>query len=69
MRQLTNSEIDKFAARTGVKKIAVENFLDTLYEPAELRGNMANLYADAASYKWNVATVTAIREGINKAYR
>ncbi|MFA6016450.1 MAG: hypothetical protein WC742_15435 [Gallionellaceae bacterium] len=69
MRNLTAVEIAKLASQTDVKKIAVENFLSTLYAPAGKSGNLANLYSDAASYKWNAATVGAIRSGIELAYK
>lgn len=64
--ELTNEQISEFASRHGVKKIAVENFLGTI---SGNRGNdEGNLRADALLYKWNSATVKAIRAGINLAY-
>ena len=69
MRQLTDAEIDKLANQNGVKKIAVENFLGTLYAPAGRSGNLANAYNDARAYKWNTATIGAIVDGIKLAYK
>ena len=65
MRKLTNEEIESLASRKGVKRIAVENFLATM---GTNRTNAAiNLGMDAKSYKWNLATVRAIRKGIDLA--
>ena len=65
MRRLTSEEIEKFASRKGVKKIAVENFLATMgSNPMEAHMNMG---ADAKSYGWNAATQNAIRAGIELA--
>jgi len=67
MRDLTAVEIQKFAARTGVRKIAVENFLGTIGRGDNSHGCRCNLYADAAAYRWNAATVAAILAGIKLA--
>ena len=66
LRQLTGAEIEKLAARKGVKRIAVENFLASMGTgfPSDAR---QNLHADAESYKWNAATVKAILAGITLA--
>ena len=69
MRDLTDVEIEKFASRAGVKRIAVVNFLGTLDERAGAGGNLYNATNDAISYRWNTATRAAIREGINLAFR
>jgi hypothetical protein len=69
MRNLTDAEIAKLASRAGVKKVAVENFLGSLYAPAGQSGNVANAYMDAKSYKWNAATIGAIVDGIKLAYK
>ena len=69
MRQLTSTEVAKFAARPGVRKVAVMNFLGTLGEAGSTRGELRNLYADAQSYRWNVATIKAIEAGIKLAYK
>jgi hypothetical protein len=64
MRNLTDAEIEQLAARQGVRRIAVENFLGTLDTSVGPSGNKRNLWADAQSYKWNAATVAAIQSGI-----
>ena len=69
MKILTNEQIDKLASRKGVRKVAVENFLGTLYENCNRSEQMANMYQDAAVYRWNGATVNALRAGIDLAYR
>lgn len=69
MRELTNEEIERFASRKGVRRIAVENFLmsmGTELRPWQVRAN-ANM--DARLYRWNYATVKAINDGIDLALR
>lgn len=66
MRNLTSVEIDKLASRANVKRVAVENFLGTLFD-STAREAYHNLQADARSYKWNAATVRAIEAGITLA--
>lgn len=66
MRNLTNEEISKFTSRAGVKSIAVSNFLASMSSMEAFEARM-NLKADAASYKWNAATVKAISDGISLA--
>jgi hypothetical protein len=68
-RALTGEEIDRFAGRPHVKRIAVENFLMSVqhdgsggYDPR--RNAEANLKMDAVAYKWNSATVVAILDGL-----
>lgn len=55
--------IDELASRPGVHRRALENFLysidDLSYQEA-----VGNCELDARSYRWNLATVGAIREGI-----
>jgi hypothetical protein len=68
MRELTAAEIERLASRAGVKRIAVENFLSTLYPPAGYAGNLANANADARCYRWSEATLRAIRDGIFQAW-
>lgn len=63
------AEIEKLASRAGVKKVAVENFLISLDTAAPKDAHLANLEMDARLYKWNAATVAAIRTGISTAYR
>jgi len=68
MKPLTDAQIEALAIRAGVKRIAVENFLGTLDAHAGSLGNKANLYNDTLSYKWNAATVAAIKDGIKLAF-
>jgi hypothetical protein len=65
MRKLSNFEIEQFASRKGVRRIAVENFLSSMGDNAMYAG--MNLSQDSRLYKWNTATIRAIREGINLA--
>ena len=68
MRELTAVEIEQLAGRPGVKRLAVENFLSTLYLPAGYAGNLANANADARCYRWSEATLRAIRDGVFQAW-
>ncbi len=63
MMKLTNEQIEQLASRTGAKRIAVENFLMSLYGVTKDEA-LGNLSLDARSYKWNAQTVKAIRNGI-----
>lgn len=49
-----------------VRTIAVENFLISL--SGNRMADEMNLEMDAASYKWNAATIQAIRNGIAAHY-
>ena len=65
---ITVDRIKDLAAGVGVRKIAVVNFLGSIGDMP--RGAaMANLTADAKSYRWNKETVTAIRTGIDEYFR
>jgi len=64
MRELTADEIEKFACRRNVRRIAVENFLMTVDNNDSLGDALANLGMDAGLYKWNRETVGAITKGI-----
>jgi len=55
-------EIEEFANRPNVKKVAVENFLMSMGE--DLTVATGNLGLDAKSYGWNKQTVQAILDGI-----
>ena len=68
-RELTGAEIEGFAAKAGVKRIAVENFLGSLDPSMDQWQHEANLAMDASAYKWNTATQRAIRHGIKLAYK
>ena len=63
LKSLTLEQVQKLAERKGAKKIAVENFLLTsagwTYSDC-----IANLDLDARLFKWNAATVKAIRDGL-----
>lgn len=67
MRELNIDEIEAFANRNGVKKIAVENFLLTM--GADEICAWFNLDGDSALYNWNRDTIDAIESGIIKATR
>lgn len=63
---LTESEIEVFASRTNVKRVGVENFLGTVAGLSR-KDALANLHQDARCYRWNSATVAAIKAGIDRA--
>lgn len=63
---LTKEQIEKLASGKGVRRIAVENFLGSLGGVDRMGASM-NLSQDARDYRWNAATVNAIRKGINLA--
>jgi hypothetical protein len=65
---LTVDRIEKLASRRGVRAVAVRNFLLTVGENKNLMVAYANLEADARSYRWNAATVNAIRTGIREYF-
>lgn len=68
-RPLMGTEIDGFAARKGVKRIAVENFLGTMdVEQTPMAAHLINLESDARDYRWSAATKAAIKAGIKLAY-
>jgi hypothetical protein len=64
---ITQQRIAELAAKKGVRAIAVENFLGSLGGLSE-RDARANLSQDAGLYRWNAASVGAIRKGITEAY-
>lgn len=65
---LTPEKINELSNRKGVRSIAVQNFLTSLngltYQEA-----IGNLEIDRRLYGWNIITFSAIREGINIAYK
>ncbi len=65
MKELGTKEIEQFSLRKGVRKIAVENFLMSMGNDAEIAEK--NLDYDAGLYNWNGVTVKAIRDGIKFA--
>lgn len=62
IRNLTSKEIEEFANRHGVKKIAVENFLSSM--GTNLTDIIGNVALDAKLYNWNQETINAIMEGV-----
>lgn len=66
LRSLTEKEITALAARPGVRKVAVENFLFSL-DGLDYFSAACNLVQDARDYGWNAATQTAILMGIDLA--
>jgi len=69
LRKLLVAEIDRFANRPGVRKIAVQNFLLTVTNNPDAQTAIMNLNMDARLYGWNRETVAAIREGIELSAR
>ena len=69
MRDLTSAEIEKFASRKGVRRIAVENFLGSLGDAGSEANEIANAKHDAGLYGWKKPTVAAINAGIHLAYK
>ena len=67
VRNLTIKEIEEFAKREGIKKIAVENFLMSIGINDKERYARGNLFRDAQLYKWNKKTIIAISDGIKLA--
>lgn len=65
MRKLTPQEIEQFASRPGVKRIAVENFLMSV--GGDEWFDRMNLKSDTKLYNWNKATFDAISDGIELA--
>lgn len=67
MRKLTSKEIEKFASRSGVKKIDVEMFLSTLPKaPISICMKICDI--NAKNRGWNLQTQKAIRDGIRAAF-
>lgn len=71
MPKLTKEQIEEFASRPGVRRIAVMNFLGTVdaNKQQSAFGATQNLYYDADLYSWNDATISAIREGIELHFK
>jgi hypothetical protein len=65
---ITLAQIEQLAERSGVRQIAVENFLGTLGQAGSAAGERRNLSSDALAYGWNAATVRAIERGIDIYY-
>lgn len=69
MRPLTAEEIEQFASREDVRRIAVENFLMTVSNNNDVETALMNVHRDGKMYRWNNATLQAITEGIVLAGR
>lgn len=67
MRWLESEEIEKFAGRKGVRRIAVENFLMSMGDDEYIAS--MNMIQDTQLYRWNRETIKAIKDGINLASR
>lgn len=66
---LSNERINQLSEKKNVKKIAVQNFLWTLSSDIPMEYTLENLNMDARLYKWNTATVNAIKTGIKEFYK
>ena len=64
MRELTLKEVENFASKPKVRRIAVENFLYTVTNNPNVFGAYMNLDMDARLYRWNRETIKAIKDGI-----
>ena len=58
------NKIEQLANKTGVKTIAVQNFLISVGSNGSVGNALANLESDTRMYKWNARTVNAIQKGI-----
>ena len=64
LRKLTAEEIEQFASRENVRRIAVENFLMTVANNLDMDAALINLCMDAKSYDWDRGTLKAITHGV-----
>ena len=58
------NKIEQLANKTGVKTIAVQNFLISVDSNGSVGNALANLESDTRMYKWDARTVNAIQKGI-----
>ncbi len=65
---LTKEQIVKLSSRKGVKKTAVETFLETIDSNPNEFAAYGNMCVDAKLYKWKFATTQAITKGIRMHY-
>lgn len=65
LAKLTVKEVEGFASRDGVRRIAVENFLMSMGDSSMVA--LGNLVLDQRLYGWNRQTEEAIRDGISFA--
>lgn len=69
MKTLDVSRIEELAQAKGAKSVAVENFLTSLdADDTSYKDASDNLKMDARLYRWNAATVKAIRTGIGELF-
>lgn len=64
LRKLSREEIEKYASRKGVRRIAVENSLMTNDNNPDISVALANLNMNTRLYHWSAETYDAIRVGI-----
>ena len=58
------NKIEQLANKTGVKTIAVQNFLMSVSSNGSVGNALSNLDMDTGLYKWNARTRNAIQKGI-----
>jgi hypothetical protein len=68
-RELTSKEIETLASLEGARRIAVENFLETLPSHTNRSQDLENLTRDAKLYSWKLRTIDAIMKGVNLAHK
>ena len=61
-------EVKKFASRPGIRRVAVENFLDSMPLELGMAANQLNCARDSVVYKLNCPTISALLDGIEEAY-
>jgi hypothetical protein len=68
MRKLNEKEMMLFANKNGVKILAFDNFITSIDLSKPKYQHVFNLCLDSGLYKWNVATIEAILNGIDIMY-
>lgn len=69
LRPLFPSEIEEFASRRGVNKIAVKGFLSFIELNETPDAATVNLRLYLKTHKMSKATIKTIEEGINRAIK
>ena len=69
LRVLFPSEIEEFASRRGVNKIAVRDFLGSIEFSETPDAATVNLRLYSKTHKLNRTTIKVIEDGINRAIR
>jgi hypothetical protein len=64
LKQLTAQQIERLASRPGVRRSAVEDFLNTVDANHDAVEARRSLQADARRHGWGAETRGAIEEGI-----